>query len=139
MPEAIREDLARLQAVLDAESASAFRRAVLLEAWGRELGELKAREAIDAAQAKAERSGDAARLAELDAIEASYDDATGRLLELLWKTSQEIREQGSPGDVEFEEGVVPIDTSTWWPSASGRAKFRLGELEFATMREMGES
>ena len=139
VPEAIREDLARLQAVLDAESASAFRRAVLLEAWGRELGELKAREAIDAAQAKAERSGDAARLAELDAIEASYDDATGRLLELLWKTSQEIREQGSPGDVEFEEGVVPIDTSTWWPSASGRAKFRLGELEFATMREMGES
>ena len=75
------------------------------------------------------------RLAELDVIEASYDQATGRLLELLWKTSQEIREQGAPSAIE--EGVVPIDTSVWWPSASGRVKFRLGEIDFATMRELG--
>ena len=139
VPEAIREDLGRIQAALDAESASAFRRAVLLEAWGREIGELKAREALETRRAKAERANDAARLAELDAIEANYDDSTGRLLELLWRTSQEIREQGSPGEVVFEEGVVPVDTSTWWPSASGRVKFRLGEIDFATMREMGES
>lgn len=137
VPEAIREDLSRLQAVLDADSASAFRRAVLFEAWGREIGDLKARASLEAARAKAERAGDMTRLAELDAIEASYDEATGRLLELLWKTSQEIREQGGPSAIE--EGVVPIDTSVWWPSASGRVKFRLGEVDFATLRELGES
>ncbi len=136
VPEAIREDLSRLQAVLDADSASAFLRAVLLEAWGREIGDLKARTSLDAARAKAERASDMTRLAELDVIEASYDKATGRLLELLWKTSQEIREQGAPSAIE--EGVVPIDTSVWWPSASGRVKFRLGEIDFATMRELGK-
>ena len=105
-----------------------------------EAGTVRSRgEALETRRAKAERANDAARLAELDAIEANYDDSTGRLLELLWRTSQEIREQGSPGEVVFEEGVVPVDTSTWWPSASGRVKFRLGEIDFATMREMGES
>ncbi len=138
IPEAVYEDVSRLQALLDVESAKAFRRAVFLEVWGRTVGDLKAGRAIEAARRKAERAGDAARLAELDAIEASYDDATGRLLELLWRTSQEIRAAGTPDKSMFERAGGAVDVLSLWPSASGRVKFRLGEVDFATLRGLGE-
>ncbi|MFM1889693.1 MAG: hypothetical protein RLZZ565_450 [Planctomycetota bacterium] len=130
----LRQDLAGLQAVLDPESARAFRREVLREAWRQELGSPSGREDLDEARASAIAAGDAARVAEIDAMIEVYDAASDRLLELLWKTSEEVRANGSPMSPRFEEGVVPVDTSRWWPSAAGRAKFRQAELDFAVVR-----
>jgi len=136
IPEAVREDLPRLQAVLDAESARMFRRAVLLEAWRRDVGEMPGRDSITSARAKAEASGDAARVAELDALAATYDETLGRLLEILWATGEDLRLQDSRSLAGGEDAVVvdPVDTSRWWSSALGRVKFRVGEADFAAAR-----
>lgn len=136
VPDAVREELARLQAVLGAESARTFRRAVLLEAWRRDVGEMPGRDSIDAARARAEAAGDAAQVAELDALAATYDDALGRLLEILWATSEDLRARESRPLAGGEDAVVvdPVDTTRWWSSASGRVKFRLGEADFALAR-----
>ncbi|MGA1045221.1 MAG: hypothetical protein ACO3ZY_08480, partial [Phycisphaerales bacterium] len=130
----LRQDLARLQAVLDPESARAFRRAVLREAWRQELGSPSGLESLERARERAIAAGDAARVAEADAMIESYDAASDRLLDLLWTTSEDVRANGSPKTMRIQEGVEQVDTSRWWPSAAGRAKFRQAELDFAVMR-----
>ncbi|MGA1518012.1 MAG: hypothetical protein ACO396_09610, partial [Phycisphaerales bacterium] len=130
----LRQDLARLQAVLDPESARAFRRAVLREAWRQELGSPSGLESLERARERAIAAGDAARVAEADAMIEVYDAASDRLLDLLWTTSEEVRANGSPKTMMIQEGVEQVDTSRWWPSAAGRAKFRQAELDFAVMR-----
>ncbi|MGA1400398.1 MAG: hypothetical protein ACO38P_08435, partial [Phycisphaerales bacterium] len=130
----LRQDLARLQAVLDPESARAFRRAVLREAWRQELGSPSGLESLERARERAIAAGDAARVAEADAMIEVYDAASDRLLDLLWTTSEEVRANGAPRAMMILEGVEQVDASRWWPSAAGRAKFRQAELDFAVMR-----
>ncbi len=129
----IREDLVRLQASLDPSMASEFRRAALLAAWGDRFGGMPAREAIADARARAEASGDAARVAALDALAARYAAATDASLDLLWRTSDELQSAAREGEAT-DDGRIAVEGNRWWASAVERAAFRQAEADFAATR-----
>lgn len=132
--DSVRNEIPRLQAMLDPESARAFRRAVLLEMWGSSLGKMPGGEAIETLRDRAEAAGDTARLAAIDAVAARYDAGLDASLDLLWKTSEELRAI-SPADPN-DPSLRAVDTGAIWTSALERAKFRQAEVEFATARAL---
>ena len=126
---AVREARERLAAALPPDAAALFRRATLRAAWSRTLGDLEGRSAVAAARRRALDADDPLRAAEVEAIARRHDEASDRIVDELDEAFQALRDETAATEFSEHQGR--------WRRTVERARFRHGELDFATARAAG--